>query len=108
MKRSTTLSPLLLSMTGASTKREKNMATSETPRMAELVRLIERDYDQTAEFIRSVVSTILTTRGWCVTVWLAVLGLAIDHSSVGLAILAAFLLFPFGLLDAYHSWLYSE
>lgn len=81
---------------------------SEDPRIAELVRLVERDYDQTAEFIRSVVGTTLTTRGWCVTVWLAVLGLAIDHGSVGLAALAAFILTPFGLLDAYHSWLYSE
>ena len=96
-------------MTGISMKKKKmTMTTSEDPRIAELVRLVERDYDQTAEFIRSVVGTTSATRGWGVTVWLAVLGLAIDHSSIGLALLAAFLLFPFGLLDAYHSWLYSE
>ena len=77
-------------------------------RVKELVRLIERDYDQTAEFIRSVVGTISTTRGWAVTVWLALIGVAIDHSSVGLALLAGFILAPFGLLDAYHSWLYSQ
>jgi hypothetical protein len=83
------------------------MTTSDS-RITELVRLVERDYDQTSEFIRSVVGTTSTTRGWGVTVWLALLGVAIDHSSPGLAALASFILLPFGLLDAYHSWLYSE
>lgn len=77
-------------------------------RTKELVRLVERDYDQTSEFIRSVVGTTSTTRGWAVTVWLAVLGVAINQSSPALALLAAAILLPFGLLDAYHSWLYSE
>ena len=84
------------------------MKMTTDPRIAELVRLVERDYDQTAEFIRSVVGTTSTTRGWAVTVWLALLGIAIDHDSVGLALLAGFVLLPFCLLDAYHSWLYSE
>jgi hypothetical protein len=82
--------------------------TTTDPRIVELVRLVERDYDQTAEFIRSVVGTTSTTRGWAVTVWLALMGFAIDHSSIGLALLAGFVLLPFALLDAYHSWLYSE
>lgn len=77
-------------------------------RTKELVRLVERDYDQTSEFIRSVVSTTSTTRGWTVTVWLALLGVAIQQSSPALALLAAVVLFPFGLLDLYYSWLYSE
>jgi uncharacterized membrane protein len=77
-------------------------------RIAELLRLVERDYDQTSEFIRSIVGTISTTRGWAVTVWLAVLGVAINQSSPPLAIFAGLLLLPFALLDAYHSWLYSE
>lgn len=84
------------------------MARMNDERIKELVRLIERDYDQTAEFIRSVTGTTSTTRGWAVTVWLALLGVGIDHSSVGLALLAAFILAPFGLLDAYHSWLYGQ
>jgi hypothetical protein len=80
----------------------------ESWRTKELLRLVERDYDQTGEFIRSIVGTISTTRGWSVTVWLALLGVAINQSSPALAVLAAFVLLPFGLLDAYHSWLYSE
>jgi hypothetical protein len=80
----------------------------ESWRIKELLRLTERDYDQTSEFIRSIVGTISTTRGWSVTVWLAVLGVAIDQSSAELAIFAGILLLPFVLLDAYHSWLYSE
>ena len=77
-------------------------------RMAELVRLVERDYDQTGEFIRSLVGTISTTRGWAVTVWLALLGVAVQQDSPGLAVLASVALVPFGLLDAYYSWLYSQ
>lgn len=78
------------------------------PRIKELMRLVERDYDQTAEFIRSIVGTISTIRGWSVTVWLAVLGVAVNQESIPLAALAALLLLPFTLLDLYHSWLYSE
>lgn len=77
-------------------------------RMAELVRLLERDYDQTGEFIRSMVGTISTTRGWAVTVWLALLGVAVQQQAPALAVLASVALVPFGLLDAYHSWLYSQ
>jgi hypothetical protein len=77
-------------------------------RIPELVRLLERDYDQTSEFIRSLVGTISTTRGWAVTVWLALLGVAIQQERAGLAVLASVALVPFGLVDAYHSWLYSH
>lgn len=84
------------------------MEEMQEPRVKELMRLVERDYDQTAEFIRSVVGTVSTIRGWSVTVWLAVLGVALNQQSVPLAILAGFLLLPFTLLDLYHSWLYSE
>jgi hypothetical protein len=77
-------------------------------RMGEQIRLLERDYDQTAEFIRSVVGTTSTARGWAVTVWLAVLGVGIQQNKVALAILASLVLIPFAILDAYHSWLYGE
>jgi hypothetical protein len=82
--------------------------TPDDERVVELVRLLERDYDQTGEFIRSLVGTVATTRGWAVTVWLALLGVAIQEDSPALAVLAGFVLVPFGLLDAYHSWLYSQ
>jgi hypothetical protein len=77
-------------------------------RTDELVRLIERDYDQTSEFIHSIVSAISTMRGWSVTVWLALLGFSIEKNSASLALLAGLVLFPFALLDLYHSWLYGE
>ncbi len=77
-------------------------------RTAELIRLLERDYDQTGEFIRSLVGTISTTRGWAVTVWLALLGVAIQQESPFLAALGTVAIFPFALLDAYHSWLYGQ
>lgn len=82
--------------------------THDNPRTQELLRLLERDYDQTSEFIRSVVGTTSTTRGWAVTVWLAILGVAIQQSEPALAVLASAVLLPFGLLDAYHSWLYGQ
>lgn len=47
-------------MTGRSIKRKKTMTTTD-PRIVELVRLVERDYDQTAEFIRSVAGTTSTS-----------------------------------------------
>lgn len=87
-------------MAGEMTEHEK--------RRAELIRLLERDYDQTSEFIRSIVGTTSTTRGWAVTVWLAVLGFAIQQSEAALALLGSFILAPFALLDAYHSWLYGQ
>lgn len=77
-------------------------------RTAELVRLLERDYDHTAEFIRSLVGTISTTRGWAVTVWLALIGVAVQQDCPSLALVASVALVPFGLLDAYHSWLYGQ
>jgi hypothetical protein len=83
-------------------------AMNEEKRRAELVRLLERDYDQTSEFIRSIVGTTSTTRGWAVTVWLAVLGFAIQQNQVALALLGSLVLAPFWLLDAYHSWLYGQ
>lgn len=81
---------------------------SDQARRAELIRLAERDYDQTSEFIRSVVGVTSTTRGWAVTVWLAVLGLSLQQHQAALAVLGSFVLLPFALLDAYHSWLYGQ
>jgi hypothetical protein len=77
-------------------------------RRAELLRLVERDYDQTAEFITSVVGTTSTTRGWAVTVWLAVLGVGVQQKSWALALVASVAVLPFALLDAYFSWLYGQ
>lgn len=82
--------------------------TEDEKRRAELIRLLERDYDQTSEFIRSIVGTTSTTRGWAVTVWLAVLGFSIQQSDAALALLGSFIIAPFALLDLYHSSLYGQ
>jgi len=83
------------------------MADSGERRQALLV-FVARDYDQTAEFIRSIVGTSATTRGWAVTVWLAVLGIGVQQSSWGLALLAGVAMAPFVVLDGYQSWLYGR
>lgn len=83
------------------------MADPDQRRQA-LLSLVTRDYDQTAEFIRSIVGTSATTRGWAVTVWLAVLGVGIQQNNWGLALLAAVAMAPFVVLDSYQSWLYGR
>lgn len=82
--------------------------TSPDTRVTELVRLVERDYDQTTQFIRSLVGTISVTRGWAVTAWLAVVGVGVQQKNAAIAVLGTFVLFPFGLVDAYYSWLYGQ
>ncbi len=81
---------------------------SSNDRIAEMVRLLEWDYDQTSDFIRSVVGSTSIARGWGVTAWLTVLGVGVQQESWLLALLAATAVFPFALLDAYYSWLYGQ
>lgn len=78
------------------------------PEYREQIRLVENEYAQSGEFIRGVVGTSATVRGWAVTVWLAVLGIAVDSDSWGLAALAVAVIIGFALIDGYHAWLYVE
>jgi hypothetical protein len=74
----------------------------------EMMRLVELEYERTASFINGITSTSSTIRGWAITVWLAVLGIALDKSAWELAILAATVAGVFFILDGYHAWLYGE
>ncbi len=74
----------------------------------ELVRLLEIDYKNTNEFIKGVVATSVTIRGWSITLVLALLGVAFDRHLWQVAALTAVFAMMFALMDAYHSWLYSQ
>jgi hypothetical protein len=77
-------------------------------RRKELVRLVELDYERTATFINGVTSTAATIRGWAITIWLAVVGVALDRGLWQVALLAAAAASVFLLVDGYHAWLYGE
>ncbi len=74
----------------------------------ELIRLLEVDYKNTNEFIKGVVATSATIRGWSITLVLALLGLAFDRHLWQVAALTAAFVMMLALIDAYHSWLYSQ
>jgi hypothetical protein len=77
------------------------------PSTAELIKLIEREQDSASEFIKSVVGTSFTIRGWAVTTWAALLGIAADQSSWKFALFALLAVAGFAFVDAYHSWIYG-
>jgi hypothetical protein len=74
----------------------------------ELVRLVELDYDRTSKFIDGVIGTSATIRGLLITAWIAVITLAFDTSHWTLAAVSFAVVVVFGLLDAYHAWLYDQ
>jgi hypothetical protein len=74
----------------------------------ERVRLVEVDYANTSEFIKSVVTTGATIRGLAVTIWLALVGFSVQQGLWELAALAGIVAAVFWLLDGYHGWLCAE
>jgi hypothetical protein len=74
----------------------------------ERVRLVEVDYDHTNDFIKSVIATAATIRGLALTIWLGLVGFAVQQSLWELAVLAAVVAVLFLLIDGYHGWLYEE
>jgi hypothetical protein len=75
---------------------------------AEAIRLVEADLDRTERFIQGVVGSGFTVRGWAITVGLALIGVAFDRDQWELASLAVGVALMFGLVDAYHSWIYTK
>ncbi|GAA4363858.1 hypothetical protein [Nocardioides caricicola] len=75
---------------------------------AERLRLVELDLEMTNEFIRGVIATSTAVRGIAVTVWLALLGVALQQQLASLAVLACVVAAIFWVLDAYYGWLYAE
>lgn len=74
----------------------------------EIFRLVELDYERTAEFISGLMQRQVGMRGLAVTIWAAILGIAFDRSiwELGVLTVAAVLVFVF--LDGYYSLLYIE
>ena len=73
-----------------------------------LAKLIDVEYERTAKFIDGITGTTATIRGWAVTIWLAVIGVAFGQSTWELAGLAAVVAAVFFVIDGYHAWLYGE
>jgi hypothetical protein len=74
----------------------------------EQVRIVELDYDRTAQFIEGVTGSSATIRGLLMTAWVAAIALAFDTSRWVVAVIGFAIVVIFGLLDAYHAVLYQR
>jgi len=74
----------------------------------ERIRLAEADLAQTNDFVKGVLATSAAIRGSAITIWLALLGFAVQQDIVALGLLAVIVTLVFLLVDFYHGWLYSE
>jgi len=74
----------------------------------ERIRLVQGDLAQTNEFIKGVLATGAALRGSAITIWLALLGFAVQQPLPELGLLAAVVAAVFWIADGYHGWLYGE
>jgi hypothetical protein len=74
----------------------------------ERIRLVQADLALTNDFIKGVLSTGAGLRGSAITIWLALVGFAIQQRLAELGLLAAIVAAIFLFVDGYHGWLYSE
>jgi hypothetical protein len=74
----------------------------------ELIRIIELDYEQTTKLIEGVVGTSFTIRGWGITLVAALIGLTFQTGLWQMAALAGVATLLIGLMDGYHSWIYTK
>jgi hypothetical protein len=68
----------------------------------ERIRLVEADLAQTNDFIKRVLATGIVIRGSAITIWLALLGFAVQQNLAGLCWLASIVVLVFFLVDGYH------
>jgi hypothetical protein len=73
-----------------------------------MLKLVELDYDQTSEFVRGILSTATTIRGWAITIWLALAGFSVQQDEWILSMLGLLVVSIFYLVDAYHLNLYRQ
>jgi predicted nucleotidyltransferase len=78
------------------------------PEKTELLRLVELDYQRTADFVSGLMQRQATMRGLAVTVWAAILGIAFDRSLWELGVLTAVSVLVFLFLDSYYTVLYLD
>jgi hypothetical protein len=79
-----------------------------TERVQDMLKLVELDYNQTSEFVRGVLSTATTIRGWAITIWLALAGFSVQQDEWALSALGLVVVASFYVLDAYHLNLYRQ
>ena len=79
-----------------------------TERTRDMLKLVELDYDQTSEFVRGVLSTASTIRGWAITIWLALAGFSVQQDQWILSALGLVVASTFYAMDAYHLSLYRQ
>ncbi len=72
------------------------------------LQLLEADYERTTKFIEGVVATGATIRGWIITLTVALVGVAFERHLWQMGVVAIVLVVMFGLVDAYHAWLYAS
>lgn len=73
-----------------------------------MLELIELDYNQTSEFVRGVLATATTIRGWAITIWLALAGFSVQQDEWILSTLGVVVAAGFYVIDAYHLNLYRQ
>lgn len=74
----------------------------------ERIRLAEADLARTNEFIKGVLTVSAALRGSAITLWLALLGFALNQHVSALALLAIAAALVMWVADVYHGWLYAE
>jgi hypothetical protein len=74
----------------------------------EMLRLVELEYERTTKFIDGSVGTTTSLRGWAITVWAGLIGLAFTTKTPLLAFLAVVAVLAFAVVDAYSSSLYQQ
>jgi hypothetical protein len=79
-----------------------------TERAQRMLDLVELDYSQTSEFVRGVLGTATTVRGWAITIWLALAGFSIQQDEWLLSTLGVVVAVGFYAIDAYHLNLYRQ
>jgi hypothetical protein len=77
-------------------------------RTRDMLKLVELDYGQTSEFVRGVLSTATTIRGWAITIWLALAGFSVQQDQWILSALGLVVASSFYMMDAYHLSLYRQ
>lgn len=80
----------------------------ETEQREEMLKLVALDYNQTSEFVRGVLATAATVRGWAITIWLALAGFSVQQDEWLLSALGLVVAAGFYAIDAYHLNLYRQ
>jgi hypothetical protein len=76
--------------------------------LSEQMRLVDADYDRTSKFVDALVAASSASRGWAITLWVALVGFGFDHRVWTLALVAAVAIAVFAVADSYYAALYKK